>query len=221
MRPLTYINGRSLLNNEFHDGLAVIVIGSTIANVIQANSLMPSEHDIVDLDGNYLLPGFIDTQVNGGGGVLFNDAPTLEGIRTIAKAHRQFGTTGLLPTLISDELDVIRQGVSAINTAIEEGVPGVLGIHIEGPFLSADRHGIHDVTKLKQLTTGIISELEPVINGCTVITVAPETVEPALIGQLRDKGFIVCAGHSNATYDEVSAAIGQGLSGFTHLFNAM
>lgn len=221
MRPLTYINGRSLLNNEFHDGLAVIVIGSTIANVIQANSLMPSEHDIVDLDGNYLLPGFIDTQVNGGGGVLFNDAPTLEGIRTIAKAHRQFGTTGLLPTLISDELDVIRQGVSAINTAIEEGVPGVLGIHIEGPFLSTERHGIHDVTKLKQLTTGIISELEPVINGCTVITVAPETVEPALIGQLRDKGFIVCAGHSNATYDEVSAAIGQGLSGFTHLFNAM
>lgn len=221
MRPVAYINGRVLQQNGFQSGLAVIVNDSTIVNVNPPDGLAQDEHDIFDLDGNYLIPGFIDTQVNGGGGVLFNDSPNLEGIKTIAKAHQQFGTTGLLPTLISAELDAIQQGVTAVNAAIEEGVPGVLGIHIEGPFLSREQNGIHDATKLKKITAGIISELEPVVTGCTVLTLAPETVAPDMIRQLSEKGFIVCAGHSNATYDEVSAAVDHGLSGFTHLFNAM
>jgi len=221
MQPVAYINGRILQGQEFRTGLAVITNGSIISNITQIDELAMSGFDITDLNGNYLVPGFIDTQVNGGGGVLFNDSPTLEGIKTIARAHQLFGTTGLLPTLISDELDVIQQGVTAINAAMEEGVPGVLGIHIEGPFLSAERHGIHDVTKIKKLTSGIISELEPVNTGCTVLTLAPETVEPDMIRQLTEKGFIVCAGHSNASYDDISIAIDHGLSGFTHLFNAM
>lgn len=221
MRPVAYINGRVLQDRKFHNKLAVIVSGSAVSNVTWTDELALDEFDIVDLDGNYLIPGFIDVQVNGGGGVLFNDSPDLEGIKTIAKAHRQFGTTGLLPTLISDELDVIEQGVTAVNAAIEEGVPGILGIHIEGPFLSRERHGIHDVTKLQQLTEGIIGDLQPVDRGCSVLTLAPETVEPAMIRQLVDKGFTVCAGHSNATYDQVNSAIDHGLSGFTHLFNAM
>jgi len=159
MRPLAYINGRVLQNNEFRDGLAVIVNGSSIADIIQTDNLDTDNCDTTDLDGNTLLPGFIDTQVNGGGGVLFNDSPTLEGIRAIAIAHQQFGTTGLLPTLISDDLDVIRQGVMAVNAAIEASVPGVLGIHIEGPFLNAERHGIHvDPAPSKWM---IISEKRP------------------------------------------------------------
>jgi len=220
-RQTAYINGRILQEQEFCEGLVVIVNGSPIKSVTTANRVTLDEYDIIDLDGNYLVPGFIDVQVNGGGGVLFNDSPDIEGIRTIANAHRQFGTTGLLPTLISDELDVIQQGVAAVNAAIEEEVPGILGIHIEGPFLSPERHGIHDVTKLKRLTSGIISELEPVDSGCSVLTLAPETVEPGMIRQLVEKGFIVCAGHSNATYKQVSTAINHGLSGFTHLYNAM
>ena len=97
----------------------------------------------------------------------------------------------------------------------------MLGIHIEGPFLNPERRGIHDARKLKKLTADIIRELEPVKNGCSVLTIAPETVEPALIGQLKEKGFIVCAGHSDASYEQTSIAVNHGLSGFTHLFNAM
>lgn len=221
MRPVAYINGNVLQQGEFKHGLAVIVNDATITNITPIDDLARNGHDIVDLDGNYLIPGFIDVQVNGGGGVLFNDSPDLDGVKTIAEAHQQFGTTGMLPTLISDDLEVVQKGLSAINTAIEEGVPGILGIHIEGPFLNADRRGIHDASKLRKLTADIIRELEPVRNGCSVITVAPETMQPALIGQLKEKGFIICAGHSNATYEEVSIAIDYGLSGFTHLFNAM
>jgi len=220
-RQAAYINGRILQEQEFCNGLVVIVNGSTIKCVTTADEVTLDEYDIIDLNGNYLLPGFIDVQVNGGGGVLFNDTPDLEGIRTIARAHRQFGTTGLLPTLISDDFDVIEQGLAAVNKAIEEGVPGILGIHIEGPFLSRERHGVHDVTKLKKLTNEIISDLEPVDSGCSMLTLAPEMVEPGMVTQLVEKGFIVCAGHSNATYEQVCSAIDHGLSGFTHLYNAM
>jgi len=221
MRSTAYINGRILRGQTFLNGQAVIVNGSTIDKIVQNYELTGNGHDIIDLGGNYLVPGFIDTQVNGGGGVLFNDFPDIDGVKTITKAHQQFGSTGLLLTLISDDLEVIQKGLAAVNSAIREGVPGVLGIHIEGPFLNPERRGIHDARKLKKLTAGIISELEPVKNGCSVLTIAPETVEPALISQLKKKGFIVCAGHSDASYEQTSIAVDHGLSGFTHLFNAM
>ena len=183
--------------------------------------LTRKKYEIIDLGGNYLLPGFVDIQVNGGGGVLLNDSPDLEGVKTIASAHQQFGTTGLLPTLISDDLEVISKGLAAVSEAIEVGVPGVLGIHIEGPFLNLDRRGIHDASKIRQLTREIIAGLEPLKTGCTLITIAPETVEPELVRQLSEKGFIICAGHTNASYEEASVAIDNGISGFTHLYNAM
>jgi len=221
MRPVAYINGKTLQKGVFQRGLAVLVHGSKITGITPSDGIVLNEYEIVDLEGNYLLPGFIDVQVNGGGGVLFNDSPDLDGVKTIAEAHRQFGTTGIVPTLISDDLEVISKALSAVSQAIEEGVPGVLGIHIEGPFLNPDRRGIHDASKIKQLTGEIISGLEPLSNGKTLITIAPETVEPALIRQLKDKGFIISAGHTNATYEEASVAIDSGISGFTHLFNAM
>jgi N-acetylglucosamine-6-phosphate deacetylase len=221
MRQRAYINGKVFLEREFHEGLVVIVDGSTISHVIGVTEFTNDGHEIVDLDGDYLIPGFIDIQVNGGGGVLFNDSPNVEGVKAIAEAHRQFGTTGLLPTLISDDLDVIRKGLAAVESAIEIGVPGVLGIHIEGPFLNLKRRGIHDASKIRKLTDEIVSDLQPLKNGCSLLTIAPETMSPDLIRRLKDKGFILCAGHSNATYAEVSTAIDQGISGFTHLFNAM
>jgi N-acetylglucosamine-6-phosphate deacetylase len=221
MRPIAYINGKVLQKHTFLSGQAVVVDDSVIVDIVPTDELVQDTHEIVDLNGHFLLPGFIDTQVNGGGGVLFNDAPDIDGIKTIVKAHRQFGTTGMLLTLISDELDAVQKGISAVNTAIETGVPGVLGIHIEGPFLSIDKRGIHDANKIRKLTAGIVNELEPVKGGVSVLTIAPETMDPALIRGLKDKGFVICAGHTNATYAETSTAIDHGVTGFTHLFNAM
>ena len=221
MRPTAYINGQVLRDRGFESGMAVVVEDSIIVGVIPGDDLVKGEYDLIDLNGHSLLPGFIDTQVNGGGGVLFNDSTDLDGINTIVKAHEQFGTTGLLLTLISDELDVVQNGISAVNAAIKEGIPGVLGIHIEGPFLNAEKRGIHDACKIRSLTTDIVRELEPVNGGCSVMTVAPETMNPALIAELKEKGFIVSAGHTNATYADVSTAIEHGVTGFTHLFNAM
>jgi N-acetylglucosamine-6-phosphate deacetylase len=216
-----YINGKVLNQDRFRDDLTVVTRDGRIESVEAIGRTPGAGSRIVDLAGDYLLPGFIDTQVNGGGGVLFNDRPTVDGVRAIAEAHRPFGTTGLLPTLISDELQVIRQALAAVEEAMERGVPGVLGIHIEGPFLNGDRRGVHDADKLQPLTRQIVDELRPLRNGCTLLTIAPETVEPQLITALARKGFIVSAGHSNASQRQVKEALQHGMRGFTHLFNAM
>jgi len=221
MRPTAYINGQVLQAHGFQSGLAVVVKDSVIVDVVSTENLEKTRYELIDLEGHSLLPGFIDTQVNGGGGVLFNDSPDLDGIRTIVEAHEQFGTTGLLLTLVSDDLDVVQNGIAAVNAAIEESIPGVLGIHIEGPFLNAEKRGIHDESKIRKLTGDIIRELEPVKGGCSIMTIAPETMNPLLIAELREKGFIVSAGHTDATYGDVRTAIDHGVTGFTHLFNAM
>jgi N-acetylglucosamine-6-phosphate deacetylase len=168
-----------------------------------------------------LLPGFIDSQVNGGGGVLFNDAPTVETIRAIGQAHRRFGTTGFLPTLISADLDVVARAIAAVQGAIEAGVPGVLGIHIEGPFLNVARKGVHDPAKLRELDTSAVGLLTSLRGGKTLVTLAPEMTTPEIIQKLVKAGVVVSAGHTNATYGEISTALRHGLTGFTHLFNAM
>jgi N-acetylglucosamine-6-phosphate deacetylase len=171
--------------------------------------------------GNTLLPGFIDTQVNGGGGVLFNDDPSVASIMEIGRAHRRFGTTGFLPTLISDDLEVVSRALHAVQDAIEHGVPGVLGIHIEGPFLNAARKGVHDESKLRWLKEDALGLLTSLKGGRTLVTLAPERTTPQIIRKLTDAGVIVSAGHTNGTYEEIRAALDYGLTGFTHLFNAM
>lgn len=213
-------NGRVLLDGSFAEGKAVILDGDRIAAVVDEQEL-GAGLERFDLGGRLLVPGFIDTQVNGGGGVLFNDAPTVQTIRTIGEAHRRFGTTGFLPTLISDDLAVIRSGIEAVDSAIDEGVPGVLGIHIEGPFLNEHRKGIHDADKIRALDEEGYAVLTSMKRGRTLVTVAPECTTPEMIARLVAAGVIVSAGHSNGKYAEVKAAITAGLSGITHLFNAM
>jgi N-acetylglucosamine-6-phosphate deacetylase len=176
---------------------------------------------VIDLGGQFLLPGFIDVQVNGGGGRLFNDDPSVDTIAVIAAAHRRFGTTGLLPTLISDDFSIIERGIAAIDEAIDAGVPGVLGIHIEGPFLSSARRGIHLASMLQRFEDRFVELLSSARNGRTLVTVAPECVTPAQITRLVQSGVIVSAGHSDADYETVRAAIDAGMTGFTHLFNGM
>lgn len=199
----------------------MLLEGSRILDIVPDGH--PSCRDAVpvDLGGQLLLPGFIDSQVNGGGGVLFNDAPTVDSIRQIGQAHRRFGTTGFMPTLISADLDVVARAIAAARGAIEAGVPGVLGIHIEGPFLNVERKGVHDPAKLRELDTSAVGLLTSLGTGRTLVTLAPEMTTPEIIRKLTTAGLIVSAGHTNATYTEVVQALRHGLTGFTHLFNAM
>jgi N-acetylglucosamine-6-phosphate deacetylase len=209
-------NGRVLIDGAFRENVTVAVEDGRIAAL---GGEMEGQR--IDLDGDILAPGFIDTQVNGGGGVLFNDAPTVEAIARIGAAHRRFGTTGFLPTLISDDLPVIGRAIEAVEAAIEQGVPGVLGIHIEGPFLNVERRGIHLASKIRSLDVEAVGKVTRLRNGRTLVTLAPERTSPAMIRALAERGAIISAGHTNATYSEAMAAIEAGLSGTTHLFNAM
>ena len=213
-------NARVLIDQGFVHDHAVLVRDSRIEAVVPADAVRAADRT-EDLQGQLLVPGFIDTQVNGGGGVLFNDQPSVEAIAEIGRAHRRFGTTGFLPTLISDDLGVVVQAISAVRQAIDRGVPGVLGIHIEGPYLNVERRGIHDATKLRWLHEDALGMLTSLRNGKTLVTLAPERTTPALIQRLAASGVIVSAGHTNATYDELQVALAHGLTGFTHLFNAM
>jgi N-acetylglucosamine-6-phosphate deacetylase len=174
-----------------------------------------------DLRGAMLLPGFIDCQVNGGGGLLFNDDPSVETIEAIGRAHRRFGTTAFLPTLISDDLSVIRRAIDAVRSAIERRVPGVIGVHIEGPYISAARKGAHDAAKFRDLDERGVALLSSLGTGRTLVTLAPEMATPGTIRKLAASGVVICAGHTDATFDQALNAFHMGVSGVTHLFNAM
>ena len=218
---LALINGRVLRADSFVRGQCVLIEQGRIVDVLPATDARCRAAEPYDLGGGLLLPGFIDLQVNGGGGVLFNDAPSVESIRAIGAAHRRFGTTAFLPTLISADLEVVARAIAAVRGAIAAGVPGVLGIHIEGPFLNVARKGVHDPAKLRELDPSALGLLTSLQQGRTLVTLAPEMTTPELIRQLVAAGVVVSAGHTNASYTEIHAALAHGLSGFTHLFNAM
>ena len=173
------------------------------------------------MNGGCLVPGFIDLQVNGGGGVLFNNDTSVEAIASIGRAHRTFGTTGFLPTLISDDAAVMQRAIDATRSAIAQGVPGVLGIHLEGPYLAPARRGTHDAGKFRVPDAAEIAMATSLDSGITVITLAPECVPAGTIRALVARGAIVCAGHSAASYEEVRGGLAAGITGFTHLYNAM
>jgi N-acetylglucosamine-6-phosphate deacetylase len=214
------VNGRILTPEGIVDGKAVAIRDGRIDGVIDSAGA-PASVARFDLDGGLLVPGFIDTQVNGGGGVLFNDQTTVEAIAAIGAAHRPYGTTGFLPTLISDDLAVVDAAMRAAEQAIEAGVPGVLGVHIEGPFLNVKRKGIHDSSKFRILDDEAVALLSSLKRGKTLVTLAPETTTPEMVRRLTAAGVTVAAGHTNAAYGTVRKALDAGLTGFTHLFNAM
>jgi N-acetylglucosamine-6-phosphate deacetylase len=211
---------RILADGVWRDDHVVLIQDGVIKDIVAAHTLPPSV-DVHVLDGGVLIPGFIDTQVNGGGGVLFNDQPSVDGIATIAAAHRRFGTTALLPTLISDDLSKVATAIAAVDAAIETRVPGIIGIHIEGPFLNSEKRGIHDASKFRTLNSDAVELLSSLKNGRTLVTLAPELAPPGMIKALVARGVTVAAGHTLASYDDMQRAIDEGLSGVTHLFNAM
>ena len=209
-------SGKAWLNDQ-----AVIIDGEKIIALCAAGNLPAGITAIIDLQNQRLIPGLIDTQVNGGGGVLFNDAPTVETLRVMSEAHRQFGTTGFYPTLISDDLSVVAKAIAAVEQALAEKVPGVLGIHLEGPFLNPERKGVHDASKFKIIDEAAFELLTSLKVGKTLITIAPELTTPEMIARFVNAGDVVAAGHSAANYEQTKTALAAGLSSFTHLFNAM
>jgi N-acetylglucosamine-6-phosphate deacetylase len=203
-----------------HRDHAVIIEGERIQRLLPSREL-PGSLPVQRVPaGVWLAPGFIDVQVNGGGDVLFNNAPTAEGIAAIAAAHRRFGTTGLVPTLITDTADKMRAARAAVEAAMARE-PGVLGIHFEGPFLSPDRPGVHDPSLIRVPDVNDREFLTRPSAGVTIVTLAPERMPPGFIAALVQAGVRVCLGHSAASYEETRAALAVGLTGFTHLFNAM
>ncbi len=177
--------------------------------------------DTIDLNGGWVVPGYIDTQVNGGGGVLFNDRLDVDGIATMAAAHAVYGTTAMLPTLVSETPDKIARALDAIDEAIEAKVPGIVGIHVEGPVLNPARKGIHDPVRFRDLDDDMVAVLTRPRKGKVMLTIAPERVPLDTIKRLVAAGVLVSAGHSEASYEQAMAAFDVGLSGITHLYNAM
>ena len=218
MTQLVFTNGAIVTPAGRVNGKSVYVDDTLIADI---SDKPIQDETVIDLEGGTLVPGFIDIQVNGGGGILFNDVPSVDTIEAIATAHRQYGTTGMLPTLISDDLSVIDMGMRAVEQAIRQGIPGILGIHIEGPFLSKAKKGVHNPDTFRTLDYDAIALLSSLSDGVTHVTLAPEKTTPEHISQLASTGVIISMGHTNADYETANTALDAGITGFTHLFNAM
>jgi N-acetylglucosamine-6-phosphate deacetylase len=214
-------NGRVLTDAGFVEDRVVLIEDERIVAVTSPDDPRCARATRRDLQGATLLPGFVDTQVNGGGGVLFNDDPSVETIRRIGNAHRRFGTTAFLPTLISEDFTVIARAIRAVREAIEARVPGVIGVHIEGPFINELRKGAHDPAKIRDLDARDVALLSSLQVGRTLVTLAPEMTTLATIRLLANEGVVISAGHTNGTFDEVTQALRHGVTGVTHLFNAM
>ena len=217
---VSVINGRIVTDDAVLTA-AEITVEDGIVTAVRA-PLAPVACDTeIDLRGGWLLPGLIDVQVNGGGGVLFNDATNVDGISAIGAAHAQLGTTAFLPTLISASAEHILAALDAVENAIEAGIPGLLGLHVEGPFINYERKGIHDAGAIRRIDAAMVAQLASPRRGRVLLTIAPECCDDDAIRQLTRAGVIVSLGHSNATYEEACAAIEAGASAATHLFNAM
>lgn len=180
----------------------------------------PREGEVIELEGGTLSPGFIDVQVNGRGGTLFNENPTPDGLAKIAQAHRRFGTTALLPTVITDHPHILDQALGAIPNAQKDN-RGILGIHVEGPFIDETKKGAHPADYIRALTDADIRFLGERRAGSLLLTLAPNKVTPDQIKSLLRAGIHVSLGHSQATDHEAQAAFDAGASAVTHLFNAM
>jgi N-acetylglucosamine-6-phosphate deacetylase len=205
-----------------HTDSALLIDADQVVDIV-AQKNIPDDYSKLSLAGGLICAGFVDLQVNGGGGVLLNDSPTAQSMRTICDAHLPFGTTSLLPTLISDSVSQTSAAVQAAREAIDMGFGGVLGLHLEGPHLSRARKGTHDAKLIREMQS---SDLVSLVAATTdlpslLLTVAPETVSLEQMLELRTAGAIISLGHTEASYSQACAAVDHGASCVTHLFNAM
>ncbi len=219
MAAIALSGARIFDGSRLLDGHAVVVDGGRIAAVVADRDLPAgaSRRKVAGL----LAPGFIDWQVNGGGGVLFNETTSVDGIAAIGAAHRRFGTVAFLPTLITDKREKMSQALAATATALAAKIPGVVGVHLEGPFLNPERKGVHDPRLMRPIDEDDIAAITRARAGRIVMTVAPEKVPSPTIARLSAAGVVLSAGHTAASYDAIRNARKAGLTGFTHLYNAM
>lgn len=214
------VGARIFDGEQFFDQHALIMDGDRFGELVPEGRL-PSSCQTVELDGGMLAPGFVDLQVNGGGGVLFNNRPSVETLNRMTRGHRSQGTTSLLPTTISDSPANLAACIEAVKAG-QAVNPGILGMHIEGPFFSEVRRGVHRADYLRPLQDTDVDCLVTLAGELRVLlTLAPEMVQPGQVRRLAEAGIRVSAGHTNATHAQVVAAIDEGLGGFTHLYNAM
>lgn len=214
IRNCKLFDGEKIQNNK-----AVLVNGKIIENIIDDNDL-PENCNYYDANNMIVAPSFIDLQVNGGGGVLFTETPTTESLNTMVKAHEQFGTLNILPTLISTDLDTIKKAIDAIKDFGEDS--GVLGLHLEGPFIYSPKGGIHSKEYIHSCTLSEIKSIYENAENCIkIITYAPEAIDKECLSFIRSKNTYLFVGHSNASYTETIKSFENGACGVTHLYNAM
>ena len=218
----TYSGGPIFDGTTLHTDMAARFHDGTFAELVPASAAQ-SDPDLIDLGGDILSPGYIDLQVNGGDGLMLNDAPTVETLDRMARAHRRLGVTGLLPTLITDTPEITRAAIDATATAIAKGIPGILGLHLEGPHLSIAKKGAHDPNLIRPMDD---ADCQALIDAAKVlpilkITVAPENVTADQVSRLAKAGALVSLGHTATDYDTAMAYARAGARCATHLFNAM
>ncbi len=220
---LTAYTGADVFDGHIrHRNSALLVDGDRIGGIVLEGDI-PANADIHPMPGGTIAPGFVDLQVNGGGGVLFNDAQWVGTLRTIAQAHARCGTTSLLPTLITDTPEHVRAAIDAVEQAIAAHVPGIIGLHIEGPHLSVARKGAHNPALIRKMEPADMALLLDAVKRlpALLVTVAPENVTPQQIKTLTDAGVLISLGHTDAPYDDCKTAAAHGATCATHLFNAM
>lgn len=203
-----------------HGPSALLLEGDTVRGRV-AVAEVPSHYRREELNGGVLMPALLDLQVNGGGGVLFNNQPDADALAAMAQGHASAGVARILATLISDRLAVTAAGVAAAVEAASDLHSGILGVHVEGPFFSQERNGVHHSNWLRRLDDADWDWLQQAAKVPAIITLAPEQIDPVDIQRMVALGLNVSAGHTNASHDEVRRALAAGLSGFTHLYNAM
>jgi N-acetylglucosamine-6-phosphate deacetylase len=193
---------------------------SVKSGIIRSIESAKCQDNVIQLPG-LVVPGFIDVQVNGGGGVLFNNQPTLDTLVTMSRAHQQFGSTTILPTLITDDLTTMQLAANAVASALKLNIKGIVGIHFEGPHLSQPKKGIHPSQHIRQIGYEEMAMFKRTDLGVVCVTLAPENVSVEFIKELVQANVKVCLGHSNGSAAQTFAALKAGAQGFTHLFNAM
>jgi len=213
------IGAQLFSGKEFFDNRALLIDGENIIDIINEYDI-PKNFEIQKLNGGILSPGFIDLQVNGGGGKLFNNSPDKESLNTIIEAHQHFGTTSIMPTVISDSLNVLKRCTTTISEEIENN-KSLLGVHIEGPFFNVKYRGVHQKQYINTINSDYLNLFENLKDFPVMLTLAPECISTKQLKHLKSLGFKILAGHTDASYDQLEEAIKYGLDGFTHLFNAM
>lgn len=221
-------NIKAFVGAQIHDGQFLLDAHALLRMSNGEFKVLPEGHlpegcPKTTLDGGLIIPGFVDLQVNGGGGEMFNDDQSVAALRTIAVAHATTGTQALLPTLITDTPERTRAAIDAVEAAIAENVEGIIGIHLEGPHLSVARKGAHDPNLIRAMTDDdlalMLSAADRLPN--VMVTVAAENTTLDQIKSMSQAGIIVSMGHTDADRDTCHAVFDAGAQCVTHLFNAM